>query len=215
MHLRAPSSLVGPPWVISVSVAIVFFLAARLSLALLDKTDGIAVFWPAAGVATGFLVAFGSTVRWPVVTGVVAATLAANLLGDRNLASSTFFAVANVVRPPHCRGADPAIPAARHSNSMSCVVSVGLFGATIAAALSAASWARWDLCSFIPQPRPPSTIWRHWVATETLGTITVAPLVIGLASFWRNRSATARNCGGGFRARGRGHGLFAPGHSAE
>jgi hypothetical protein len=30
---------------------------------LLDKTDGIAVFWPAAGVATGFLVAFGPTVE--------------------------------------------------------------------------------------------------------------------------------------------------------
>jgi integral membrane sensor domain MASE1 len=88
----APSSLVWPSWVISISVAIVYFLAARLSLALLDKTDGIAVFWPAAGVATGFLVAFGSTVRWPVVIGVVAATFAANLLGDRNLASTTAFA---------------------------------------------------------------------------------------------------------------------------
>ena len=95
----APLSLVWPPWIISISVAIFFFLAARLSLALLDKTDGIAVFWPAAGVATGFLVAFGSTVRWPVVIGVVAATFAANLLGDRNLASSTAFAVANAGSP--------------------------------------------------------------------------------------------------------------------
>src|SRR5689334_19493788 len=89
------SAMVWPSWVISISVAVVFFLAARLSLALLDKTDGIAVFWPAAGVATGFLVALGPTARWPVVIGVVAATFAANLLGDRNLASSTVFAVAN------------------------------------------------------------------------------------------------------------------------
>jgi integral membrane sensor domain MASE1 len=91
--------LAGPPWAISVAVAIVFFFAARLSLALLDKSDGIALFWPAAGVATGFLVAFGPAVRLPVVTGVVAATLAANLMGDRNLASSTFFAVANSCGP--------------------------------------------------------------------------------------------------------------------
>ena len=44
-----------PPWVISaclaVAVAISYFLAARLSLALLTKPDGVAVFWPAAGVS--------------------------------------------------------------------------------------------------------------------------------------------------------------------
>ena len=91
----ARSSVAWPPWAISISVAILFFLAARLSLALIDKTDGVAVFWPAAGVASGILVAFGPTVRWPVAIGVVAATFAANLLGDRNLASTTFFAVAN------------------------------------------------------------------------------------------------------------------------
>ena len=95
MHPERTRLWHGRRGLISISVAIVFFLAARLSLALLDKADGVAVFWPAAGVATGFLVAFGSTVRWPVVIGVVAATFAANLLGDRNLASTTFFAVAN------------------------------------------------------------------------------------------------------------------------
>src|SRR6476620_1406330 len=88
------SPLSWRPWAVSISVAIVYFLAARLSLALLDKADGVALFWPAAGVATGTLVAFGATMRWPVVIGVVAATLAANLLGDRNLASTAFFSVA-------------------------------------------------------------------------------------------------------------------------
>ena len=46
----APSatwSAAWPPWVVAISVAIVFFLAAHLSLALLDKADGVAVFWPA------------------------------------------------------------------------------------------------------------------------------------------------------------------------
>ena len=54
------------PWVISVSVAIIYFLAARLSLVLLDEADGVAVFWPAAGIATGFLLAFGTASggRW-------------------------------------------------------------------------------------------------------------------------------------------------------
>lgn len=95
----ARPSIRWPPWVVTVAVGIVFFLAARLSLALLDKADGVAVFWPAAGVASGILVALGPSVRWPVVIGVAAATFAANLLGDRNLVSTTFFAVANAGGP--------------------------------------------------------------------------------------------------------------------
>jgi MASE1 protein len=79
----------------AVVVAIVYFVAARLSLALLEKPDGVAVFWPAAGVASGVLIGFGAGARWPVVAGVMAATLGANLLGDRNLPSTLFFAAAN------------------------------------------------------------------------------------------------------------------------
>ena len=33
-------------------VALAYFFAARLSLALLEPVDGVAVFWPAAGVAS-------------------------------------------------------------------------------------------------------------------------------------------------------------------
>ena len=88
-----------PPWAISVvatvAVAIAYFLSARLSLALLEKPDGVAAFWPAAGVASGVLIVAGSAARWPVILGVMAATILANLLGDRNVWSSIVFAVAN------------------------------------------------------------------------------------------------------------------------
>jgi integral membrane sensor domain MASE1 len=80
--------------VLIVGVAAAYFVAARLSLALLEPADGVAVFWPAAGVASGILITPGSSARWTVVVGVVAATIAANLLGDRNIWSSVFFAVA-------------------------------------------------------------------------------------------------------------------------
>ena len=122
--LPARSYVAWPPWAVAISVAIVFFLAARLSLALLDKTDGVAVFWPAAGVASGFLVALGPTVRWPVVIGVVAATFAANLLGDRNLASTTFFAVANAGGALSLSQGSSSDSMAHHLNSMSCAVSL-------------------------------------------------------------------------------------------
>ena len=66
-------------------VAIAYFLAARLGLHLLTEFEGVAVFWPASGIAAGVLIALGRTARAPVAIGVVAATIAANLLGDRNL----------------------------------------------------------------------------------------------------------------------------------
>ena len=85
----------GASVISTVGVALAYFVAARLSLALLEPVDGVAVFWPAAGVASGILIAVGSAARWTVVVGVVAATIAANLLGNRNIGNSVFSAVAN------------------------------------------------------------------------------------------------------------------------
>src|SRR4029453_5571427 len=78
---------------LAVAVGIVYFVAARLSLALLTKPEGVAVFWPAAGVSAGALIALGSRARWPVVVGTMAATIMANLSGDRNLPSAVLFAL--------------------------------------------------------------------------------------------------------------------------
>ena len=56
---RQPSAVPNPArWGVSsiglaVAVGVAYFLAARLSLYLLTKPDGVAVFWPAAGVAAG------------------------------------------------------------------------------------------------------------------------------------------------------------------
>src|SRR5882757_7264252 len=90
-----------PPLVISaclvVAVAIAYFLAARFSLALLTKPDGVAVFWPAAGISAGVLIGVGSRIALPVIIGVMAATIAANLLGYRNIPSAFIFAASNVI----------------------------------------------------------------------------------------------------------------------
>src|SRR3954471_17003720 len=88
-----------PRWIISASLAIAvgvaYFLAARFSLSLLTKPDGVAVFWPAAGVSAGLLIALGPKARLSIVGGIIAATIAANLLGDRNIPSSIVFAGCN------------------------------------------------------------------------------------------------------------------------
>src|SRR5271170_2311985 len=179
-----------PPWaiavVVTVAVAIAYFLAARLSLALLEKSDGVAVFWPAAGVASGALIVAGSRARWPVILGVMAATILANLLGDRNVWSSIFFAVANASEAAIVAGLiERSYGSIFELNTLRRVM--GLFAATIAATVVSGIvgtvgfvWFHGDATASAP------TIWLHWVASDGLGTLTVAPLVIGLASLMRN-----------------------------
>src|SRR5215470_19678360 len=80
---------------LAVAVCVAYFLAARLSLFLQTQPDGVAVFWPAAGVSSGILIALGRDVRWPVAIGVIAATFAANLTSDRTVWGSSAFALCN------------------------------------------------------------------------------------------------------------------------
>src|SRR5712671_2939984 len=79
---------------LAVTVGIAYFLAARLSLFLLT-TDGVAVFWPAAGVSSGVLIALGRNARWSVAAGTMVATIVANLTGDRTVWSAIAFALCN------------------------------------------------------------------------------------------------------------------------
>ena len=94
-----PSDNTLPPWAMSlglaVAVGLIYFLAARLSLALISRPDGVAVFWPAAGVASGVLIGLGPAARVPVILGTMAATILANILGDRNVWSALVFAACN------------------------------------------------------------------------------------------------------------------------
>ena len=83
-------------WIgLSILIGVAYFLAARLSLLLLTKPDGVAVFWPASGVAAGVMIALGPPARWPVAIGAAVATIVANLMGDRSLLSAIVFALCN------------------------------------------------------------------------------------------------------------------------
>jgi integral membrane sensor domain MASE1 len=80
---------------IAVAVGVAFFLAAQLGLALLATEERVAVFWPASGIAAGSLIALGSRARVPVAAGVIAASVAANIMGDRSLWSALTFGLCN------------------------------------------------------------------------------------------------------------------------
>src|SRR4029079_1730539 len=183
---RAYPALAWQSWIICVAVAITFFLAARLSLALVEKSDGVAVFWPAAGVATGFLLALGPAARWPVAVGVAAATFAVNLLGDRHLASTLFFVVANAGGPlivlalvQRFCGTPFDLDGLRRI--------LGFFAATIINAMISGFVGMLGFVFFhVSEVVSPAAVWSHWFASEIVGTIAVAPLAIGIASFLRD-----------------------------
>jgi PAS domain S-box-containing protein len=177
------------PWIYAIGLAfavgIACFLAAMLSLALLTKPDGIAQFWPVAGISSGVLIALGRDARLPVAGGTVVATTVANLMGDRDIWSATAFSFCDVGEAlltawqvEHYFG--PGFSLDRLRNVL------GLLGAAVRATAASGIGATIAYKLFDSPATPIWTIWEHWFASNAVGIITVAPLVIGFAAAVRD-----------------------------
>ena len=176
----------GHPWLgaigLAVAIGIAYFLAARLGLALRAK-EGVAIFWPAAGIAVGALVALGPSVRLPVAAGVVVATAASNLMIARNPWLAVAFGFIN---------AGQALLTAwlieRWFGSAFKLDDVPqVLGFLVASAVGAAAAAVGAAVAVgLVQPTASApTVWRLWFASCSLGIVTVAPLLIGLREAMR------------------------------
>jgi PAS domain S-box-containing protein len=80
---------------LTAGVGVAYFLIAELGLSLPTATEQVAVFWPASGVAVGILIAFGRWACAPVAVGVIVASAAAALLGDRSVWTALAFGFCN------------------------------------------------------------------------------------------------------------------------
>jgi two-component sensor histidine kinase/integral membrane sensor domain MASE1 len=180
---QSPQLWVRSIW-LAVVVSCIYILSARMSLALLTP-DGVAVFWPAAGVAAGMLIALGPSTRWAVVIGTIAGTMVANLLGDRNLFSSMIFAL--------CNAGEAVLAAAliewyfgsrfrldRLRNVL------GFLGAAVVAAAVSGIGGTLGFVLFHDAAASILVTWQNWFASDALGIITIAPLIIGLNSAARD-----------------------------
>ena len=182
--LKRVQAIGFPSWAgsigLAIAVAITYFLAARLSLALLTEPDGVAVFWPAAGIASGILIALGRGARLPVAVGVMAATITANLLGDRNVGSAIVFALCNAGEAmiiawliEYHFGSGFSLDSPRRV--------LGLFLATAVGTAISGIGGTAGFILFHSSDAPILTTWLNWFASDAIGVVTVAPLVIGLA----------------------------------
>src|SRR5262245_43712501 len=172
---------------LAVVVGGLYILAAKLSLSLLTP-DGVAVFWPAAGISAGALIAFGPSARWAVVAGTMVATVVANLMGDRNLSSSLVFALCNAGEAllaagliQYYFGSPFSLDRLRHV--------LGLLGAAIVATAVSGIGGTLGFAFFHGAKAPIFDTWQNWFASDALGIVTIAPLVIGLVSAAREPPA--------------------------
>ena len=170
---------------IAVAVGVAFFLAAQLGLALLATEERVAVFWPASGIAAGSLIALGPRARVPVAAGVIAASIAANMLGDRSFLSALTFGLCNAAEALLVmwlieRWFGPAF----NLDSLRRVV--GFFAAAAIATATAAAGASVAMKVFGPSTAALLDVWKVWFPSGALGVVTVAPLLIGVAGALRN-----------------------------
>src|SRR5229473_7853431 len=170
---------------LAIAVGIAYFVAAQLGLALLAKPDGVAVFWPAAGVSSGVLIALGRDARLPVAGGAMVATVIANLMGDRNVSSATAFALCNAGEAlltawliERYFGSGFSLDRLRNV--------LGLLAAAVVATAASGIGGMVAYMLFHSPTAPMWTTWQHWFASDAVGIIIVAPLVIGLAKVLRN-----------------------------
>ncbi len=162
---------------LTVAVGIAYLLAALLGLGLRAQV-GVAIFWPAAGIAAGALIALGPAARLPVAIAVAFASMAASFAVDRSTWLAVIFAVldvSDVILTAWLveRWFGAGFKLERVPQVLGFLVASAIGAAVTAAAAAIA-------ISFYEPAASPFNVWRLWFASCSLGLVTVAPLLIGL-----------------------------------
>ena len=167
--------------VLAAVVGLAYFLAARLSVDLVLKPEGVAVFWPAAGISSGVLVALGPCARWPVAAGVTLATIVIHQLIADPLWAGTALGLSNAAEAlitaaliERFFGSDFSLDRLRHVLGFLVAAIIG----TAASGIGGAVTYR----LFEGSSAEMLTTWQHWFASDAIGIVIVAPLVIGLSA---------------------------------
>src|SRR6516225_11728744 len=172
---------------LAAAVGLGYFVAAAFSVRLILEPEGVAVFWPAAGISSGILIALGLPARWPVLAGVIVATVATHLVIEEPLWAGFALGL--------CNGAEALITAGLIQyffgpdfNLVRVRNVIGLLAAAVAGtSVSGIGGAVTYRLMRGPSAPLPET-WQHWFASDAIGIIAVAPVVTGLAALVRRPS---------------------------
>jgi signal transduction histidine kinase len=186
---RSAADALARRWARSVGLAaavgVAYFLAARLSVGLVLKPEGVAVFWPAAGISSGVLIALGPRSRWPVAAGVTVATIVIHQLIADPLWAGIALGLSNA--------AEAVITAALIERYFGTDFSIGrlrqVLGLLVAAIVGTAVSGIGGAVTYRLFSGPTAemlTTWQHWFASDAIGIVIVAPLVIELAAALRH-----------------------------
>jgi signal transduction histidine kinase len=178
-------------WVASVglaaAVAVLYYLVAYLSLTGLFfyQSEGVTVFWAAAGISSGLLISCGSRARRPVLAGVfVAAFLIPLIVLRRGIWLVAIFALCDTIEPiivaaliARYFGDDFALDQLRKV--------FALLGATIAGTIPSSLGGAVASRLLLGPETPILITWLHWWTGVAVGVVTVAPVIIGFSAVMR------------------------------
>jgi len=172
---------------LAAAVGLGYFLAAAFSVRFVVEPEGVAVFWPAAGISSGILIVLGPRARWPVLAGVIGATVATHLIIRDPLWAGIALGL--------CNGAEALITAGLihyYFGPGFNLVQLRNIVSFLAAAVAGTSVSGIGGAVTYRLMRGPSApmleTWQHWFASDAIGIIAVAPLMIGLAAVVRRPS---------------------------
>src|SRR6516164_4247607 len=167
---------------LTIITAVAYLLAALAGLTLL-KPEGVAVMWPALGLAVGCLIALGSDAWAPVATGILVGIIAARLRAGGSFPIAIAIGLCNTGGGLlTARLIERWFGPAFKLENVSCVL--GFLGATAVGTLAAAISGT-AVIAITEPTRDILNVLCGWFTSAALGIVTVAPLPIGLASAMR------------------------------
>lgn len=182
---KSARRLADPRWLrdlaLIVLVGVGYFGAARLGFLVVAQPEDVAVFWPAAGLAAGIMLALGAWSHIPCAIAIALATVTANLLKGSSWPISLTFALANAAESlVIARLLLWSFPAPFSLDDMPRVF--GFMAATVAGCALSSAIAATGLVLIERSSAGWLAIWTTWFESDAAGVIAVAPLVLGICN---------------------------------